>query len=305
MAVESDEADSRGRAQYAIRDAPDENEARFTVEEAVEKAGFGRFQWRLSILTGMAWMADAMELMILSIIAPALRCEWKLDSWKEALVSTVVFVGMMCSSAFWGKLCDRHGRRSGLVLAVAFVSYIGVLSAFAPTYPWILILRGCVGFGVGGVPQSVTEFKEAFTMIDQNRDGFVDIEDLHDMLASLGKDPSQDYLERMVAEAPGPINFTMFLTMFGEKLNGTDPEDVIRNAFACFDDNNSGKLNEEYLRELLMTTGDRYTEDQVDELLREAPIDANGDFDYIEFVKILKNGKVDPDANRVEMVKLE
>ena len=31
-----------------------------------------------------------------------------------------------------------------------------------------------------------------------------------------------------------------------------------------------------------MTTGDRYTEDQVDELLREAPIDNNGDFDYIE-----------------------
>jgi len=28
--------------------------------------------------------------------------------------------------------------------------------------------------------------------------------------------------------------------MFGEKLNGTDPEDVIRNAFACFDENNAG-----------------------------------------------------------------
>merc|ERR1712004_413629 len=131
----------------------------------------------------------------------------------------------------------------------------------------------------------IQEFKEAFTMIDQNRDGFIDTEDLHDMLASLGKDPTQDYLERMVSEAPGPINFTMFLTMFGE--------------------NNSGKLNEEYLREMLMTTGDRYTEEQVDELLREAPIDANGDFDYIEFVKILKNGKVDPDANKIEMVKLE
>ena len=35
-----------------------------------------------------------------------------------------------------------------------------------------------------------------------------------------------------------------------------------------------------------MTTGDRYTEDQVDELLREAPIDANGDFDYIEVSSI-------------------
>lgn len=43
-------------------------------------------------------------------------------------------------------------------------------------------------------------------------------------------------------EAPGPINFTMFLTMFGEKLNGTDPEDVIRNAFACFDEEGTGQL---------------------------------------------------------------
>ena len=45
----------------------------------------------------------------------------------------------------------------------------------------------------------------------------------------------------MMNEAPGPINFTMFLTMFGEKLNGTDPEDVIKNAFACFDEDNTGE----------------------------------------------------------------
>ncbi|CAI5688363.1 unnamed protein product [Oreochromis niloticus] len=86
----------------------------------------------------------------------------------------------------------------------------------------------------------IQEFKEAFNMIDQNRDGFIDKEDLHDMLASLGKNPSDEYLEGMMSEAPGPINFTMFLTMFGERLNGTDPEDVIRNAFACFDEEGSG-----------------------------------------------------------------
>lgn len=36
----------------------------------------------------------------------------------------------------------------------------------------------------------IQEFKEAFNMIDQNRDGFIDKEDLHDMLASLGKSNS-------------------------------------------------------------------------------------------------------------------
>lgn len=32
----------------------------------------------------------------------------------------------------------------------------------------------------------IQEFKEAFNMIDQNRDGFIDKDDLHEMLGSLG-----------------------------------------------------------------------------------------------------------------------
>lgn len=30
----------------------------------------------------------------------------------------------------------------------------------------------------------------------------------------------QEELDEMLKEAPGPINFTIFLTMFGEKLKG-------------------------------------------------------------------------------------
>ena len=78
-------------------------------------------------------------------------------------------------------------------------------------------------------------------MIDQNHDGFIDKEDLVEMLTSLGKDPTDAALEEMINQAPGPLNFTMFLTLFGEKLTGTDPEEVIRNAFGCFDENNLGR----------------------------------------------------------------
>ena len=140
----------------------------------------------------------------------------------------------------------------------------------------------------------IQEFKEAFNMIDQNRDGFIDHEDLHDMLASLGKDPTEDYLEGMMGEAPGPINFTMFLTMFGERLQGTDPEEVIKNAFGCFDEDNVGMIHEDRLRELLTSIGDRFTDDEVDEMYKEAPIQ-KGMFDYNEFTKILKHGANEKD----------
>lgn len=140
----------------------------------------------------------------------------------------------------------------------------------------------------------IQEFKEAFNMIDQNRDGFIDQADLQEMFASLGKDVNEQFLDAMINEAPGAINFTMFLTLFGEKLTGTDPEEVIRNAFQCFDEDNSGKLSEDRLRELLTTMGDRYTHEQVDELFRDAPI-KNGNFDYVEFTRMLKHGTKDKD----------
>lgn len=77
-------------------------------------------------------------------------------------------------------------------------------------------------------------------MIDQNHDGFICASDLQEMFASLGNTPmkkhgfflgkevTDDFIESMITEASGAINFTMFLTLFGEKLTGTDPEEVIK-----------------------------------------------------------------------------
>jgi len=36
-------------------------------------------------------MADAMEMMILSILSPALHCEWALEPWQQALITTVSY----------------------------------------------------------------------------------------------------------------------------------------------------------------------------------------------------------------------
>ncbi|KAK3084065.1 hypothetical protein FSP39_007577 [Pinctada imbricata] len=132
----------------------------FTLQQAIDNIGFGKFQIKLSILTGFAWMADAMEMMILAILSPALHCEWQLEGWQQALITTVVFAGMMSSSSLWGSVSDKYGRRTELILCSVFTCYFGILSAFSPNFIWILILRGLVGFGIGGAPQSVTLYAE-------------------------------------------------------------------------------------------------------------------------------------------------
>ncbi|XP_043311904.1 myosin regulatory light chain 10 isoform X2 [Cervus elaphus] len=100
--------------------------------------------------------------------------------------------------------------------------------------------------------------------MDQNRDGFIDKEDLRDTFAALGRiNVKNEELEAMVKEAPGPINFTVFLTMFGEKLKGTDPEETILHAFKVFDTEGKGFVKADFIKEKLMTQADRFSEEEM------------------------------------------
>ena len=65
----------------------------FTVTQAVNNIGFGRFQIILSFIVGLCWMADSMEMMILSILPLALQCEWGINHYRQAFLTTIVFIG--------------------------------------------------------------------------------------------------------------------------------------------------------------------------------------------------------------------
>ena len=105
----------------------------------------------------------------------------------------------------------------------------------------------------------VKSFKEAFNMIDQNHDGFIDVEDLRGMYASLGEmitSCNDDYIKQMIRQSPGPINFTMFLTLFGERLiKFKSSEDAIKKTFGYFDKKQAGVIQKGLLKKLLMTKG--------------------------------------------------
>ncbi|KXS19337.1 EF-hand [Gonapodya prolifera JEL478] len=139
--------------------------------------------------------------------------------------------------------------------------------------------------------RQIAEFKEAFSIIDHDQDGFLDKEDLKDMLASLGQSPTEEYIDDMINEAPGAINFTMFLTLMGEKMSGTDPEHEILQAFECFDEKKNGYVNADELREFMTSMGERFTDEEVDTMFKASPVDSQGLFNYRDFVRVLKHGE--------------
>ncbi|KAK2096699.1 hypothetical protein P7K49_025733 [Saguinus oedipus] len=61
----------------------------FTVEDAVETIGFGRFHIALFLIMGSTGVVEAMEIMLIAVVSPVIRCEWQLENWQVALVTTV------------------------------------------------------------------------------------------------------------------------------------------------------------------------------------------------------------------------
>uniref|UniRef100_A0A3P8UDI4 Myosin light chain 5 n=1 Tax=Amphiprion percula TaxID=161767 RepID=A0A3P8UDI4_AMPPE len=128
----------------------------------------------------------------------------------------------------------------------------------------------------------IQEFKEAFTLIDQNRDGFIDQEDLKDTYASLGKLNVKDgELEEMLKEASGPINFTMFLNLFGEKLHGSEHQPAERVL------NVHGKN--------IRSSGFCCSSPEVKQMFESSNIDAAGNLDYKSLCYIITHGEEQQD----------
>uniref|UniRef100_W5KRF6 SVOP-like n=1 Tax=Astyanax mexicanus TaxID=7994 RepID=W5KRF6_ASTMX len=138
-----------------------EEEKCYSVEEAVESIGFGRFHVLLFIIMGSANIVEAMEIMLLAVVSPEIRCEWRLEDWQVALVSTMVFLGFMICGVLCGYVADKYGRWKVVFGGFVWAAYFSLLTSFAPSYGWFIFLRSMVGCGVAATSQGFvlkTEF---------------------------------------------------------------------------------------------------------------------------------------------------
>ncbi|PIN12692.1 Synaptic vesicle transporter SV2 (major facilitator superfamily) [Handroanthus impetiginosus] len=123
----------------------------YTLDEALSTIGFGKYQFLLLAYGALGWVAEAMEMMILSFVGSAVQSEWHLSPGQKSLISTVVFAGMLVGAYFWGLISDNYGRKKGILGVVTVTAGAGLLSALSPNYTSLIILRSIAGVGLGGM----------------------------------------------------------------------------------------------------------------------------------------------------------
>jgi MFS family permease len=148
------------------------------LDSVIDSIPVSFFHYRLLLMCGLAFMADAMEVSLLTILGTCagtifyhlswpvtafivrqlvitiLRYvgnEWGLSNVQRASITGVVFCGELLGGLFWGPVADRYGRKKAFLMASCLIVIFGFLSGAAPSFEWLLTFRVFVGFGVGGL----------------------------------------------------------------------------------------------------------------------------------------------------------
>merc|ERR1711915_330674 len=113
--------------------------------------------------------------------------------------------------------------------------------------------------------KQVAEFKEGFQIMDHDRDGIIGKTDLRATFDEIGRMCAESELDEMLADAPGPINFTTLLHMFASRSSGeSDDDDVVAASIRAFE-KDAGKIDADQFRSMLMAFGDKFSNQEVDE----------------------------------------
>mmetsp|Transcript_60303 Transcript_60303/g.166913 ORF Transcript_60303/g.166913 Transcript_60303/m.166913 type:complete len:155 (+) Transcript_60303:63-527(+) len=137
----------------------------------------------------------------------------------------------------------------------------------------------------------ISEFKEAFDLFDTEANGTISIKDLQTLMRALGQNPSDteyaDIVTEVDADSNGTVDFPEFLNLMSRKMRSTDIEEELIVAFRVFDKDHNGFINATELRNVMTNIGEKFSDDEVEDMIRSADIDCDGQINYEEFVKMM------------------
>ncbi|CAN1270887.1 Calmodulin-like protein 8 [Linum perenne] len=138
----------------------------------------------------------------------------------------------------------------------------------------------------------IQEFREAFCLIDANGDGFITVEELAMLIRTMDGHPKKQEVHDMISEADflgiGAMNFHDFLNVMAGKMQ-ENVGDELKEAFKVFDRDQDGFISPNELREVMMDLGEKLTEAEAEQMIREADSDGDGKVNYDEFATMMSS----------------
>lgn len=137
----------------------------------------------------------------------------------------------------------------------------------------------------------IAEFRAAFEIFDKDKNGNISQKELATVMRNLGQNPTEVELTEMINEVDidgnGTIDFREFLGLMVRKMKDTDIDEELLEAFKVFDRDGNGYITSQELKNVMTNLGEFLTPDEVEELVKEADLDGDGQINYEEFIKLM------------------
>lgn len=115
-------------------------------------------KWHVLIGGFIAYLFDAMEIILLSIALPVIRQDLGLSINEAGALATATLLGIGASSIVTGWYSDNYGRRTALIASLLVFGVLTSVIAFAHELYLLLLLRFISGLGLGGVWSIVSAY---------------------------------------------------------------------------------------------------------------------------------------------------
>lgn len=141
--------------------------------------------------------------------------------------------------------------------------------------------------------EEVAGIKEAFDMMDVEKRGKINLEELKRGLQKLGQQiPETDLqilMEAVGVQDDGALNYGEFVAV-SIHLKRMANDEHLHKAFAFFDQNQSGFIEIEELRAVLLDDEETNSEDVINAIMHDVDTDKDGRISYEEFAAMMKAG---------------
>ncbi|XP_051236872.1 calmodulin-like protein 4 [Dicentrarchus labrax] len=135
----------------------------------------------------------------------------------------------------------------------------------------------------------INEFKECFSLYDRKRKGKIEARELITVMRCLGSNPTPAEVHRHLLshgiDWSGELDFSTLLSIMHRQLQQEAPEEEILEALKMADKEQKGFILAAELRAKLTGLGEKLTDREVDELLKEAGVGPDGRVYCEQFAK--------------------
>ncbi|XP_064556867.1 synaptic vesicle glycoprotein 2B isoform X1 [Drosophila montana] len=159
MPTRVDQQDSEAKPADAIEKTMS---AGHEYEEVLELIGFGRVQWTILVASGLLLMMVINETMGMSYITIVSQCEFGTNSVDKSIMSAASFIGIFCSSYFWGYLSDSIGRKPVLIYTTFVGNLLSLISILIQNFWIYVVARFLVGFFIAGASSTTYAYLGEF-----------------------------------------------------------------------------------------------------------------------------------------------